>query len=479
MDTKTLLKNALMVSEDPNWYGVMSPKSKEDCIRSLEKYFDKFNGKMTDVLLCVLEQTTILPSKYHTWRGEKFLQKKENGIDVDYPFLEGLYKGFSVYGVDGVQIFIDTMKKKGIRPWITLRMNDAHHGSLPTSFLRPDAFYEAAEAGEIIGEEYGYYEHCFDFTYPKYRNAILGYIGEILDKYDFFGLELDFMREIRCFDYKNNPECHKIITEYMREVKKLVTKAEGRVGHKITVSIRTCRSHVDALEFGFDIKTMVDEGLVDVVVPSPRWNPSDSAIPIAEWRELLGDKITIIAGIETTSMWATIQKPEMTKAYTAVYYDEGADGIYYNNHEAASERNLASWSITRENCLEGRREFVVTFNDCYSDTSRRYKPLPLTFDGAGELPLKISLVKPTDKVKVMVDFEGDAPPTLSALDKKNVAATVIEPLVYDAIGEKTKVVTEHTPLCYDMSGISTKSDVTLSFNGTGTIHYLTIIIDAE
>ncbi len=480
MDNRTILKNALMVSEDPNWYSTIDPASAEAAKKSLEDYFDKFKGAMTDVLLCILEQTAIAPSKAHMWRGEKYIQKKENGKDVDYSdyYLEGLYKAYTEYNVDGVQIFIDTMKKKGIRPWMTFRMNDGHHAHLETSFLRPDVFYSAAEKGHHIGEEYGWYRCCYDFRYPDYPNAILGYIGEILDKYDFFGIELDFMREIRCFDIANFHEGHKIITEYVRKVKALVTEAEKRVGHKIMVSIRTCRSHVDAMEFGFDIKTIVDEGLVDVVVVAPHYNPSDSAIPVAEWRELLGDDAVIIAGIETNSMWETQQTPEMTKAYTAVFYDEGADGIYYNNHEQAYERNLKSWAITRDNCLDGRREFVVTFNDCYVDKNRRYKPLPMTFDGVGELPLKISVVKPTDKVKVIIDFEGDDAPPLSALNKKDVKAVTEEPR-YGMRGENPRLLTEHTPLSYDLSGISTDSEITLSFGGKGTIHYVTIIIDAQ
>jgi len=475
--------HALMVNRDPNWYGAIDDTSKETCISSLNNYFSFYDGAITDICLGLLEQSTINPTEAFYWRGLKYLQKKENGIDVDYSGNKGLralYRCYAEYGVDGVQIFIDKMREKGIRPWLALRMNDAHFPDEQTCFLRSDMYYEEKAAGHKIGDAYGYFGHCYNFKYERYPNAILGYIGELLDKYDFFGLELDFMRNPRCFDYMNEPDCHKIMTEYIRKIKARVLEGEKRVGHGIKISIRTNRSPEHAMAFGFDIKTLCDEGLVDAVIPTPGWNPTDSAVPIAQWRELLGDKVAIIAGIETNNYGATLNTPEQTKAYTAAFYAEGADGIYYNNHEYDTERNHGSWAVSYENCLEGHREFTVNLQDCVANTTlERYKPLPIEFEEKGELPLRVGRIKASDKVKVALNFIGDEYPTLTVGNIKYITAQRVEPIIRKLRAGGDYVTTPDIPLTYDISGFATESPLTLEFKGKGKITYITILIDAE
>jgi len=480
---KKWCKNVLMVNRDPNWYYAIDDTNAETCRTSLENYFSFYDGAVTDVCLGLLEQTTINPTQSFHWRGLKYLQKKENGIDVDYSDNKGLrslYRCYAEYGVDGVQIFIDKMREKGIRPWLALRMNDAHFPDEPTCFLRSDMYYEEKAAGHKIGEKYGYYGHCFNFKYERYPNAILGYIGELLDKYDFYGLELDFMRGPRCYDYLSDPECYKLMTEYIRKIKARVKEGEKRVGHSIKISIRTLRSPELAMSFGFDIKTLVDEGLVDVVITTPAWNPTESGLPIARWRELLGKDAIIVAGIETNNYAATVNTPSQSKAYTAAFYAEGADGIYYNNHEYDTERNHGAWAISRENCTKGHREFTVNLQDCVPyQGAPRYKPLPIEFDGTASLPLKVGQVKACDEVKVIVNFIGEEAPILSVGDIKNVKAEVITPYVGKLRTGDDYIFTPDTPLAYDISGIETASPITLEFTGKGTVTFVTIMIDAE
>ena len=81
---KKWCKNVLMVNRDPNWYYAIDDTNAETCRTSLENYFSFYDGAVTDVCLGLLEQTTINPSDCFHWRGLKYLQKKENGIDVTW-----------------------------------------------------------------------------------------------------------------------------------------------------------------------------------------------------------------------------------------------------------------------------------------------------------------------------------------------------------------------------------------------------------
>ena len=472
MTEKKWYDNAVMVNRDPNWIGF---STKEDG----ESAFSYFGEAITDVMLGVLEQTTMVPSKHLMWRGEKFLQKIENGHEVNYPQMGGLYKAYTECGVDGVQIFIDEMHKLGIRPWLTFRMNDAHFTDAETSFLRSDMFYEEKAAGHMTGKRYSTYSNLFDFRYERYKNAVLGYIKEMLNKYDVFGIELDFMREIVCFDYLAHPEgIQEIMLNYIREIKEYVAGIEKRVGHDIKISIRTCREPEDAYDFGFDIKTMADEGLVDVVVVTPRWSPTDSALPIDKWRKLLGDDIAIIAGIETNNVKNTFNTPANTRAYAAAFYAGGADGIYFNNHEYNTERNREAWKTNKESCLIGRRDFVVTSQDCAAYNANRYNPLPMTFRGHGVIQLNIGKVKATDKVTLLIDYEGESIPEADILRVHSENGTAVEPLLVSSRNGDVNV-TEHTPVEYDMSGFETEGNIAIDFRGRGTIHYIRLTIEAK
>ena len=483
MTQKKWYDGAVMVNRDPNWMYVAKGDSAEQCRAGFEEFFSKFEGEITDVLLGVLEQTTTMPSKYLMWRGEKFLQKTENGKEVDYSNLEGLYKAYTEYGVDGVQIFIDQMHKLGIRPWITLRMNDVHFGGDEASFLRSDMYYEAKAAGEMIGSEYGYYASAINFKKSeRYRNALLGFIGEILGKYDIFGLELDFMREIFCFDYLGDPDgIQEIMLDFMRKVKEIASGIEKRVGHDIKISIRLCRDPEDAYIFGFDIKTMVDEGLVDVVVPTPRWGSSDSDIPIRAWRALLGDNVAIMGGIETLNGYPAVRAintPENAKAYAASFMAQGANGIYFNNHENYTDRNRAAWETSFDTCLSGRRDFVVTYQDIAAYSARAYKPLPHRIIVNTAFPLEVGKIKPTDKLTLLIDHESDEIPTAFINGVKSEGKTV-EAVELPAPGSKTVNVTPHNPIEYEFTGIETEGKINLYFKGKGYIHYIRLSIDAQ
>ncbi len=480
MENKKWYDNAVMLNHDADWYRAIDGSSADACKESMEKYFSRYCGNVTDVMLNLFSQTSVVPSEKFMWLGEKYHKKIENGIAVDYSDNDGiaaLYKCYVEYGIDPAKIFIDQVTKLGMRPWITLRMNDAHYGSEKTSYIHSDMFYEEIAAGHNIGSQYGYYGNVFDFKYPRYRTALLEYIKEILDKYDVFGFEADFMREIYCFNYREDTGIQEIMLAYMREIKKAVDEAAKRVGHDIKISVRTNRDPQAAYDFGFDIKTMVEEGLVDIVIPSPRWSPTDSGIPIAKWRKLLGDEVGIIAGIETNNVRSTSNMPVNSKAYAATFYAQGADGIYFNNHQYYTERNREAWLINRDTCTVGRREFTVTYQDNYAYAENCYRPLPLLVDGSTELPLEVGEIKVADKVTLVMDFEGETAPSVSALGK-TVFGNICEPVIKrNPDGDLD--LTEHCPIAYELTGINTDCHFPIIFTGKGIVHYVNIIIEAE
>ena len=168
----------------------------------------------------------------------------------------------------------------------------------------------------------------------------------------------------------------------------------------------------------------------------------------------------------------------MAKGYFASFWGQGGDGTYLYNLFGCSEKP-SFWDITRENCHEGRRSFVVTEEDCIAYYETRYKPLPIDLNGESELGIEVGLIKPTDDVRVVIDFEGEKMPTLSLFGKEYTAVKAA-PIFHDTHGSPERTnLTDHTPLSFDVSGIQTPSPLELKFTGNGTVHYVEVIIDAK
>jgi hypothetical protein len=242
--------------------------------------------------------------------------------------------------------------------------------------------------------------------------------------------------------------------------------------------IRICRDPKDSLDFGLDIKTLCEEGLIDAIVPTPEGIITDSGLPVAQWKTLVGGKIPVFAGLEARNIAMTASRAEHLRAYAAAFYASGADGIYLNNHEYHRPGHHAARCITRTNCTQGRREFVVTWQDTVADGNPCYRPLPLVLHEEGNLPLNIGPVNKTDKVRIIIDFEGMKLPHLRVGDTAFVSADIAAPITEYAAG-KPVIVTSHRTLRYDLPEIDTNNALDLTFIGNGVIHYVNVIVEND
>ena len=199
-------------------------------------------------------------------------------------------------GVDYPARAAEHCRARGISPWITLRMNDVHdNDNLAHPFhgeLWRDAKYH--RGGPPTYESRG-----LDYAHPEVRETYRTLVSETLSRYDIDGLELDFMREPYLFKPGAEEEGAKILREWLRGVRRLVHDASVRRGHPIYLGVRV-PSRIDvAQSWGLDAVGWAKDGLVDLVVPTPRWSTLEYDMPLAEWREALdGTGVTLAGGLE-------------------------------------------------------------------------------------------------------------------------------------------------------------------------------------
>ena len=288
---------------------------------------------VTDILFDIFCQYSATDSKVFTTYAEKFLQKEYEGEAVDFTEeYRGIYKINKAYGTDPYAVWIRRCREIGIRPWITFRMNDCH----VNAFLKSTFQQLAKKNGWIIGEQYGYFGNCLDYKVPEVRETMLRYLEEQVMRYDVHGVELDFQRELYCFNYleEDMDVCTGIMNDFVRSFKCIVKKAEEKFGHPIRIAVRLTRDIDQSLRFGFDARAWAKEGLVDMIVPSPRWSNVDTGIPFDVWkRELPGVEIPgCLEAVLSADRDIALMTAETARGLAAGHLAAGADEIYLYNY---------------------------------------------------------------------------------------------------------------------------------------------------
>jgi len=313
--------------------------------QTIDRYIDVLAGAGVTVLFC---NTNARRTNYRSEVWEAFWDGYDpNGPD-DQPFLAPIAKEerqawrklvgnmLEVHrqGVDYPARVIERCRHDGISPWISLRMNDCHYNAnLDHPFhsplwRKPELFRQG---------DPGYFGQSLDYAHAEVRAHYLALVVETLARYDIDGLELDFMREPYLFSKGKEQEGRALLTTMVREVRKLTDETAKRRGHPIKLGVRVPSSPQTALGLGLDAPTWAREGLVDLVVVTPRWATLQFDMPLAEWRRLLGDDVTLAGGLEV------LYRPCSATAHRAVTIEEaagaavavlsgGADAVYLFNY---------------------------------------------------------------------------------------------------------------------------------------------------
>ncbi len=157
-----------------------------------------------------------------------------------------------------------------------------------------------------------------------------------------------------------------------------------------------------ALGLGFDAPAWAREGLVDLVVVTPRWATLQFDMPLAKWRELLGDRVTLAGGLEVLYkpcgevLPRAVTTQEATGAAVSVL-SGGADAVYLFNYfqdghpgwsVADYQRTLRAFSSLDELSRRPRRQ-AVTYRDVTVPGEAYQPPLPASGKELSfELPLR-------------------------------------------------------------------------------------------
>jgi len=234
-------------------------------------------------------------------------------------------------GNDPPQVIVRQAKKRGLDIFYSFRLNDTHDDFMPEEY--PTFKEEHPEWLIGGGHPYGV-RTALNFAIPEVRQLKFAVIEEVFRKYDFDGLEVDFLRSPPYFIPGEEPQNAPILTQFLREVREHLRKRGVERGRSVELAARVDENLEACRLDGFDVQTWVKEGLVDILILG------SGAIDIAieEFKELA--KGTGVLIYPCLYGWPSKYVPipaELARGLAANYWYQGADGIYTFNwfpHEA-------------------------------------------------------------------------------------------------------------------------------------------------
>jgi hypothetical protein len=191
-----------------------------------------------------------------------------------------------------------------------------------------------------------------NYGLPEVRSHMLTLIRELIDDYDFEGMELDWLREPICCEPPATEAAIADITEWHSEIRELARRKETITGKPYALGIR-CPANIDLMRsIGLDVTGIARSGLIDFVSPS-NYMQTSWDICYSSLKSRLGQDIAVYGVIEYLFNWLPVYSPELDSSDRRTNPDRvellrgnaagklvaGADGIEYFNFFEADMRS--------------------------------------------------------------------------------------------------------------------------------------------
>ena len=412
-------RTALTLNEDPNHF-FSSRRGRRITRTDLTAWVDQYAGtQVRELLLCVNAQRTAFPSRVWTpfWKGYDPAAPDDQPLFHSAPEKSAARQWVHVAwqmqqdGLDHFQIWIERARQKGISPWLSIRMNDLHNVDDEQHYLHSD-FWRAHPEFRRIPYRGEMRDKALDFNHAAVRDYTFSLIEEVSRRYDFDGLELDWMRHGFHFAPGREAEGRAHLAVFHRRVRQLL-------GRKKRIGVRVPPHPHSAFRLGLDAIAWARSGDIDLVVPTNFWRTVDTAMPLALWRQLLPSSCLLGAGLELgLNPYPTSQpfrKNDLlsVRGAAAAYLDQGADRIYlfnYMDSETAID-NLAEYPPLLRECgslatLAGKaRRHVVTYTDTVAPGEPNPPALPATIEAGRWRAFRIPTGPADPKLRTSVRIE--------------------------------------------------------------------------
>jgi hypothetical protein len=238
-------------------------------------------------------------------------------------------------GNDPPRIVVDAAKNRGVDVFYSFRINDCHD-SFGIQRLLPS--FKLQHPEWTIGEGHPYGPKLnLNFAVKEVRDLKFAVIEEVFRKYDFDGLEIDFLRSPPYFIPGQEPANAHLLTGFVRRIRDHLRQRGEARGRPITLAVRVDENLEACRLDGFDVAIWTKDGLIDLLI----LGSGAIDIDVEAFKKLA--KGTDVLVYPCVYGWPSGYMPAPVALHRALamnYWHQGADGIYtfnWNVHSCAWE----------------------------------------------------------------------------------------------------------------------------------------------
>lgn len=239
-------------------------------------------------------------------------------------------------GNDPPKIVVREAQRRGLDVYFSFRINDIHDSFMPDEM----ATFKVKHPDWMLGKQnYGgvsSFPTALNFAVPEVRELKFKIIAEIFQNYDFDGLEIDFLRSTPYFMPGTEDENARLLTELLQRVRKHLDLRAAQRGRPIRLAVRVDESLRSCQLNGFDVKTWLEQELVDIIV----LGSGVMDIEVEEFKRLAATRGVWV--YPCLYGWPSKYSPipaELATGLALNYWAQGADGIYLFNWFPHSKNN--------------------------------------------------------------------------------------------------------------------------------------------
>jgi len=259
--------------------------------------------------------------------------------DVD-KFLDYMVVFFNQYldlveaGVDWLAETSQACRKQGVAPWVSVRMNDLHgYRNFKGSFfnlpiLGREEMRLHHSTYPFMGGDWDY-RQGLNYEKPEVRELMFKQIKEVVEDYDFEGLELDWWRQPLCCEPVASARTVAMMSDWFREVRALTERRAQKNGRPYYFGMRIPGNLETLKSIGIDVQTLSREGTLDFVCPSGFWRTTWD-MPHDDLRRQLGERTAVYGVIEDGANALPAYSPEHNLTREIRFISASREMLYAN-----------------------------------------------------------------------------------------------------------------------------------------------------
>lgn len=278
-------------------------------------------------------------------------------------------------GHDPPKVVIAECRRRNLEVFYSFRINGHEDSYIPAEV---PAFKKDHPEYTLKGHVPDKVWAALNFAIPAVREQRLAVIQEVLDKYDFDGIEIDWMRSPYYFREHQEYRLRYLLTDMMRAIRHMVDARSKQVGRKLGLAVRVAESLESCLLDGYDVEVWAKEGLMDILVLGSGATYCD--IPTFR-RITAGTDIAVYPCVYRYGQFYKEYAPLIIRGIAANYWIDQPDGMYTFNYFGSSAPPQFK-EIGALETLEGLDKMFVAYiglpgaPDPYYPHNWMFTPLP-------------------------------------------------------------------------------------------------------